>query len=211
MTELSGPYPSECLECIDTVIDCSLHVIHDIVCGTSDHYSCDGTLFFLWKQTNHTQISKTFHRPPDKSLLENYFFLFLNQSICCGYSRAHRPALGAFLWDIDGKIVWIPQCRALGKTLQHVSWLEKNAISKRSDKPLHDLRSLVGALAICTYTHSPLSGDLHLHNMGLISRKSVFGFANRPNSKVPAQLQGLARMVNFCMHQGKLLHFQENE
>ena len=31
---------------------------------------------------------------------------------------AHRPALGAFLRDIDGKIARIPQCRALGTTLQ---------------------------------------------------------------------------------------------
>ena len=31
--------------------------------------------------------------------------------------RARRPALGAFLRDIDGKIVGIPQCRALGTTL----------------------------------------------------------------------------------------------
>ena len=31
--------------------------------------------------------------------------------------RTHRPALGAFLRDIDGKIVGILQCRTLGTTL----------------------------------------------------------------------------------------------
>ena len=85
--------------------------------------------------------------------------------------------------------------------LQQVSSLEKIAISKCSDKLLHDLGSLVGALAV-KHPLSLLSGSLHLHNMGLIARKSVIGFANKSDSKLPAQLQGLARMLKFCMHQG---------
>ena len=39
-----------------------------------------------------------------------------NQRICRGGAR--RPALGAFLRDIDGKIAGIPQCHALGTTLR---------------------------------------------------------------------------------------------
>ena len=35
--------------------------------------------------------------------------------------RPRRPALGAFLRDIDGKIAGIPQCRALGTTLLIIS------------------------------------------------------------------------------------------
>ena len=31
--------------------------------------------------------------------------------------RAHKPAQGAFLRDIDSKIVGIPQCRTLGTVL----------------------------------------------------------------------------------------------
>ena len=34
--------------------------------------------------------------PPDKSVMKNYFFVYLNQNICCGYSKEPSQYDGSF-------------------------------------------------------------------------------------------------------------------